>query len=352
MKIKRFSMWLVMGLMVSHQLWGQSKPYRVGTTTANFLEMGVGSAACAMGEAQVAVVRDLSSVYWNPAGLSYMTMNEVQFVYQPWIAGINLTYAGAAFVMPQLGTFGFSFTGMNYGQTQVTSMEMQEGTGEMYSAMDFTAGVSYARKLAQWFGFGASFKYVSSGIWHMKASAAAVDMGVLVNTGFFSPDGKRENGLTIGMSIANYGTKMKYDGMDLLQPIDISTNQGNYADVEGQFRLQGWELPLILRIGVSVIPIKTVNHQLCLAVDALHPNNNCESINVGGEYQLTWPAVGKLFLRSGYRGLAMDQSEYGWNYGGGVHVSLMNNRELKMDYAYKSMGILGNYSMFTIGMTF
>jgi hypothetical protein len=352
MKIKLLSVSLVMGLMVSNQLPAQSKPYRVGTTAANFLEMGIGSAGCAMGEAYVSVARDISSAYWNPAGLSYMAMNELQFAYQPWVAGINLTYAGAAIVLPNYGTFALSFTDLNYGRTSVTTLEMQEGTGESYSAMDIAASLSYARKLAQWFGFGASVKYVTSGIWHMRASAAAVDLGLMVNTGFFSPDGTRDNGLSIGMSIANYGTRMKYDGMDLLQPIDTSTDNGNYQDVEGQFRLQSWELPLIFRVGASVIPIKTTHSKLCLAVDALHPNNNNESVNVGAEYQLTWPGVGKLILRSGYRGLFMDSSEYGLTLGGGVHLALMKNRELKMDYVYKSMGLLGNYSMFTVGMTF
>ena len=47
-----------------------NEPYRVGTTAANFLEMGVGSAANGMGDAYVAATRDLSSVYWNAAGLA------------------------------------------------------------------------------------------------------------------------------------------------------------------------------------------------------------------------------------------------------------------------------------------
>jgi hypothetical protein len=353
MNTKRFALLLTTGLLCNLQVWAQSRPYRVGTTTANFLEIGAESAGCAMGEAYVSVARDLSSVYWNPAGLSYLTLNEVQFVYQPWIIDINFSHAGVAVVLPNYGTIALSYTGLNYGNTPVTTMEMQEGTGESYSAMDIAASLSYARKLAQWFGFGVSFKYINSSIWHMKADAVAMDLGVLINTDFFSPDGERENGLSIGMSISNYGTRMKYDGMDLLQPIDISPEEsGNFKDVEGQFRLQSWELPLIFRIGVSVIPVKTLNHQLCLAVDALHPNNNSESVNLGGEYRLTLPGMAKFFVRTGYHGLFMDSSEYGWTFGGGIHWALMNNKELKLDYAYKTIGLLGNYSMFTLGMTF
>ncbi|MBN1895760.1 PorV/PorQ family protein [bacterium] len=352
MKIKILFLFVAAGLLVSRGLQAQTRPYRVGTTTASFLEMGVGSAGCAMGEAYVGHAQDLSSVYWNPAGLSYMAMNELQFIYQPWIAGIQFTHAAASLNLPGYGTFALSFTGMNFGTTPVTSMEMQEGTGESYSAMDMAAGLSYGRKLAQWFGFGASVKYITSGIWHMRAGAAAVDLGVMVSTDFFSPDGKRENGLRIGMSISNYGTRMRYEGMDLLQPIDISGDAGNFKNVEGQFRVQSWELPLIFRFGISLIPLQMGPSRLCLTLDALHPNNNSESINVGGEYQWLLSGLGKLFLRAGYRGLFMDESEYGLTLGGGVHVHLMNNRALKMDYAYRSMGVFGNFSMFGIGMTF
>ncbi|RQW03172.1 PorV/PorQ family protein, partial [candidate division KSB1 bacterium] len=229
-----------------------NKPYRVGTTAANFLEMGVGGAANGMGEAYVAAARDLSSVYWNAAGLSYMTANEVQFSYQPWIADINVAFVGGGVILPRIGTLALSVLSMNYGRTGVTTLEMQEGTGETYQATEYAATFTYARKLAQWFAFGASGKYVISNIWHMGAQAAAVDLGVLINTHFLSPTGERQDGMTIGMSISNYGTRMQYDGMDLLRPIDILPNQnGNYKDVEGQFRLQQWELPLILRLGVA-----------------------------------------------------------------------------------------------------
>ena len=44
--------------------------HRYGTTAANFLEIGIGSASGGMGEAYVAVANDLSAIYWNPAGFS------------------------------------------------------------------------------------------------------------------------------------------------------------------------------------------------------------------------------------------------------------------------------------------
>ena len=44
---------------------------KVGTTSAQFLKIGVGAKAIAMGGTFVAQANDLSALYWNPAGLAY-----------------------------------------------------------------------------------------------------------------------------------------------------------------------------------------------------------------------------------------------------------------------------------------
>lgn len=344
---------MIVLILIGMSLMARSGPYRVGTTTANFLEIGVGSAANAMGEASVAAVRDLSSVYWNVAGLAFLEKHEVQFSYQPWIADISVGFVGVGIVLPIVGNLALSIKTMDYGQIGVTTLEMQEGTGETYSSLEYVAAFSYSRKLAQWFAFGASGKYVASNIWHMNASALALDLGVMVNTHFFAGKKNRENGLTFGMSISNYGTRMQYDGMNLLRSIDILPDQtGNYKDVEGQFRLQYWELPLVLRVGIAIYPLVSNSQKLTIALDALHPNNNCESVNVGGQYQYNLPGTGRLFLRGGFHSLFMDETGYGMTLGGGIHFTLLGNRILMADYAYKDIGVLGYTSSFTVGFSF
>jgi len=350
MKIK---VTFILLMLFTYVLFGQNKPYRVGTTAANFLEMGIGSAANSMGEAYVSVAEDISSMYWNPAGLGYLESNEVLFMYQPWIADIKVSYAGAAIVLPSIGTLGLSVTNMDFGRTEVTTMAMQEGTGETYSAGEYSIGLSYGRKIADWFGFGASVKWISSSIWHMSANALALDLGVKINSHFFSFSGNREDGLNIGMSISNYGTSLKYEGIDLLVPVDILPNEnGNYKDIEGQYKLQGWELPLIFRVGASIKPIVTETQEVIIAVDALHPNNNSESVNVGFQYGIKFIGFGQFYFRGGYRGLYMDESEYGLTLGAGVHLTLLNNNNIKMDVAYKDIGIFDNTLTYSIGVTF
>ncbi len=326
--------------------------HRTGNTTASFLEIGMGSAPSAMGEAYVAMTGNLASAYWNPAGLAYLDKSQLLFMHQPWIVDINTVYASGALVVPRVGTIALSVTQVGYGDMEVTTLSAQDGTGELFTANDMAAGFTFSRRLAQWFGFGVTGKYIKSQIRHMSASAGAIDMGVIVNTDFFSRTGNRLDGLTIGMSFSNYGTRMRYDGIDLLRDIDISLfENGNFADVRGQFRTSEWELPLIFRIGVTLKPIVSANQQLVLAVDLLHPNNNPESINTGIEYSLRIPNAGKFHLRGGYKALGMEKSEFGLTGGGGFEMFLMGNRAITIDYAFKEIGILGRTHAYTIGVT-
>lgn len=346
------TMILALILMLSTSTLFSTEIYRYGSTSASFLEIGMGSAPSAMGEAYVAMTGNLASVYWNPAGLAYMERSAALFMYQPWVVDINTSFTSAAFVIPAVGTIALSLTQVGYGEMEVTTLQFQEGTGEFFTANEMAAGVTYSRRIADWFAFGATTKLINSQIRHMKAAAFALDLGVIVNTDFFSRSGNRTDGMTIGMSISNYGSRMRYDGIDLLQPIDISIYEnGNYADVAGQYRMGEWELPLLFRIGFTLKPIAAENQQLLLAVDAQHPNNNAESINAGMEYSLRIPNAGRFYLRGGYKSLLMETTEFGATYGGGLELFMMGNRSLVIDYAFKDIGILGKTHAYTIGIT-
>jgi hypothetical protein len=330
------------------------QPYRVGTTSANFLEIGYGSIANAMGDAHVAIDNgDLSSLYWNPASLGYRGKNEAFINVQPWVAGINTSSAGFGYVHPSLGTFAASVIMMDYGSEDVTTVSNPNGTGEKYDGMDFCLSLSYGRKIVDWFSFGFTAKYISTQIWHETASAVAFDLGAIVNTKFFAWTDKPGDGLNIGMSISNYGTKLTYDGMDLKQSVDIEPDEnGNYANVPVTYEVDSWELPLIFRLGVSFYPYKSEMHSFQVAVDALHPNNNSESINVGCQYNLNIPTYGEVFLRGGYKGLFMNESSYGLSFGMGVILKMFGNQSVKFDYAYRTHEVFGNINSFSVGFIF
>lgn len=209
--LKSITLFLLFNFVFSQNI------YRYGSTAVNFLEIGVGSANAAMGDAGVSFADGPASVYWNPAALAFIERNENAFMLQPWILDINMMFIGSTINVKRLGTFGFSLTHMGYGDMEVTTMAQQEGTGEKFSANEFSAAFTYSRKIVQWFSFGASAKIINSKIWHSSANAFALDLGAIVNTEFLSPNGSKEDGLRIGMSISNYGSRLQYDGIDLLK---------------------------------------------------------------------------------------------------------------------------------------
>ena len=151
---------LILGLIPG--LGYSQDPSRVGTTAANFLELGYGPAASSMGDAYVSLAEDLSAVYWNPAGLAFLERNEVMGVYQPWLVDINTSFAAVGLNLNSLGTLAFSVINVDYGDMEVTTVENQSGTGELFSSRDLALSVSYSRAITEWFAFGASAKYISS----------------------------------------------------------------------------------------------------------------------------------------------------------------------------------------------
>jgi len=329
------------------------KPYRAGTTAANFLEIGYGPQICSMGDAGVAAVRDISSIYWNPAGLGFMNQNEAMVMYQPWYVDINTSFVGLGYVKPVLGTFALGLIYVNYGDEEVTTVEMQEGTGESYNGMEMALSLSYGKRIVNWFSFGASAKYVSSRIWHEKASAVAFDLGAIVNTKFLAWGDDPGDGLNIGMSISNYGTRMRYDGLDFRQTKDVAENEeGNYPYVPVHFLAESWELPLIFRIGISAYGLKNENQKLILAVDALHPNNNSESLNLGGEYIYSMPGYGDFSLRGGYKALFMEESHYGLTLGFGFNLHFLANKRLRIDYSYRDIKVLSSVHSYSVAFGF
>src|SRR5689334_13804699 len=69
-----------------------------GTTGANILNIGVGARAIGMGEAFTAVSDDVSSLYWNPAGLALLNQSQGAFMYNQSLK--DLAYSNAAVATP------------------------------------------------------------------------------------------------------------------------------------------------------------------------------------------------------------------------------------------------------------
>ena len=285
---------------------GQTK---VGSTAAPFLNIGIGPRAIAMGGAFVATANDITSLYWNPAGASRSEFNSALFSHANWFADINYNWAGVMF-NTGVGTIGLSVTYLDYGELEVTTIRQPEGTGEMFNPKDLSMALTYAFNLTDRFSIGANVKYINQKIWNSTANALAMDLGVLFMSDIY--------GLRIGATISNFGTDMKMDGKDLYVQHDINNQiYGNNDQILAKLNTDSYPLPLTFRVGLAIDPIKTEDHRFTLGVDASHPNDNSESLNIGGEYVF----MNMIALRGGYKSIFLDNTEEGLTLGFGLNYN-------------------------------
>jgi len=314
-----------------------------GTTVASFLEIGVGASALGRGSAFVSIANDASSLYWNVSGIANLKKYQFNVSHTNWIADTKFDFAGLVIPLAEFGTIGFSFTSLSMSDMKVRTVEMPEGTGEFFSSGDIAIGLSYARELTDRFLIGLTAKYIQQSIWHMHAQGFAVDFGVLFRTDLF-------NGMIIGAEIRNFGTPITMSGRDSRYFIRIDPNkQGSNDQIPTNIQMDSWDLPLAIQLGISTDAIKTYSYILNIAVDAIHPNNNYESINLGTE--LTYNKF--LFLRTGYRSLLLKDGEGGFSFGFGItSESIFSNLLVKFDYAFVDFGRLKNIHSFTVDVSF
>ena len=313
-----------------------------GTTAAAFLEIPVGADAIGMGSAFVSLATDATTLYWNPSGIASISQYDFVAVHSTWIADTKFDFGGFVLPLGDLGTIGFSLTSLTMADMKVRTIELPEGTGEFFSASDLAAGLSYARKLTDRFSVGATAKYIQESIWHESAIAFAVDVGTTFKTDLFG-------GMTIGATLYNFGTSMKLSGRDTRQFIRIDpTITGSNDQIPTAIEMDSWNLPLLFQLGVSTNMIKQENYRWTVAVDALHPTNNYESMNVGTElsYQESF------FIRGGYQSLFLADREGGFSFGLGAKARNVASLSLAFSYAYRNMGRLANVHTFSLGAAF
>ncbi|HLP16565.1 MAG TPA: PorV/PorQ family protein [Bacteroidota bacterium] len=335
---------LMIAIMVQSSVMAQSK---VGTTAAQFLGNSVGAKAIAMGSAFVASNDDVTGIYWNPGAFVQAKKSEFVFTNSEWLAGTKFRWFG---LMIQLGdnALGLTLTQLDYGEDEVTTVDNPEGTGDRWSAADIAAGLSYSRQLSDRFSMGATVKYVSQRIYNETASSVTFDMGLLYVTDF--------HGMRLGMSMSNFGGDLTLSGRDLLTPTDIDpTHAGSNKTLVGNLKVDSWPMPLLFRVGLAMDVVKNDEMSATVAVDALRPSDNTESVNVGGE--IGWRNM--LFVRGGYKALFSNESvlnrnvqQDGLTLGAGLKYSAEGFMALEVNYAYTKFGLFGNLNTIEVALSF
>lgn len=301
---------------------------KTGTAGLQFLKLGIDGRAIGMAEAYTAVTDDISSVYWNPAGLALKNHDQILFSHTEWVADIQYEYLAASKVT-NYGTFALSAAFLHMDWMDVyTEDSFENPTGEQFTNSDLSIGLTYANAYTDKFSFGFTTKYLRENLDEYSVNGMSVDLGSLYNTGW--------KNFTIGMSLRNFGPNLTYeldndnDGLLDEDPFDLLDNDGDGLIDEDKEEVP-FKLPMNFSLGAAIDIFNSDFHSLIGSFQLDNCVDRMETYNLGFEYTL-----GVFKLRAGNQFL-LDAA--GFSAGFGLKIPT-NFAIIDLDYAYTDMGDL------------
>lgn len=281
---------------------------KTGVTSSNFLKLGVGPRAAAMGEAFSAVADDVTAIYWNPAGLVQLQKDELAVMYKQWFADINSGFLAYGHPLGK-STLAGAINYVDDGQIQQRRSK-DENNGVIFRPEDLAVSLSHAHYLTRNLAIGSTIKYIHQKLHNETANGLALDTGFLYQPWEF---------LYLSGVVQHFGTKMKF--------------------VE-----EGFDLPLTFKLGLSY-RLKT----LIFAADYSKSTDNKPCFNFGFESK-----IGPIItMRLGYRYDTSDNkldlyksSPVGLSGGLGLNLGDV----YYLDYAYAPYGDLGDTQRIALSM--
>tara|TARA_B100001113_G_scaffold9073_1_gene7363 strand:- start:320 stop:1357 length:1038 start_codon:yes stop_codon:yes gene_type:complete len=328
--------------VIQGQLENDQDISKVGTTAAQFLKISSGGRGLAMGSANVAITNNLSSSFWNPAGLAHVKGIQVYFENNGWLAGTDYNFGSFGFEWPRVGVLSLSITMLTSPDDLVRTVEKPTGTGEKFNAQDMSIGISIGKSLTNQLSLGATIKNIRQRIWHSTGQTMAADIGVQYKTPI--------KDIILGASISNFGNDISLIGRDMNLSVDPDpNNQGNIEFVNAQYETDAFPLPLLFRVGIGGNIINKEKLSVLFAIDAVHPNDNYEYLNLGLETN-----INNMFsIRAGYPGIGKKDAIEGLSLGFGVKYPIMKTSNvLVVDYTSADFGPLGIVQRVSIGFNY
>lgn len=337
-----------------------------GATSGEFLLLGAGARGTALGNAYSALANDVSSLYYNPAGLALMSRPAALVGSYDYIAGTRYTWGGVAFPFAggarafgiQIGSFGFK-------DQPVYTVDQPDGNGNLYAVSETFAGLTLAQNFSDRFSAGITAKFLFDQLGDASGSAFAVDFG----TNFHAMLGQKP--IRMGFTVTNLGAGLSYSGaaLNVQVPRDqpVGEEEVPSADQPGTLRSKAFPLPTTFRVSLGYDLLATTSRRFSLLGEFNQPNNNRAGFSLGGEYmmqRISGSGFG-LALRGSYSHAAANDgtdqgltgavatavsdeaSLQGLAGGGGISYST-GNFNLGLDYAIKYMGVLGPTNFFSV----
>jgi len=214
---------LFVALLISEFAIAQAPKY-----SNEFLSIGVGARGLGMSGAQVASVNDITSGYWNPAGLT-LGKGDLQLglMHAEYFAGIaKYDYAAIAAPVDETRTIGFSFIRFAIDDI-IDSTELLDADGNIdydrlksFSAADYAFLFSYAKKTGiEGLRYGGNIKVV-----HRKVGSFATAWGFGLDAGIQYEKGKWKFG-AMGKDITSTFNAWSYNTSQLEAVFQQTNNE-------------------------------------------------------------------------------------------------------------------------------
>jgi hypothetical protein len=272
----------------------------VGTSSAQFLKLGLGGRALALGGAFVGLANDVTAIHWNPAGLADISATEFCLMHRSLFQNISHEYIAYAQPLGGRGTLGAGIAYMHMDQL-VGRDEFGEFTSD-FSSSDIAIMLSYALQANRHFFLGTSVKYVTERIENYDAHALAFDLGWLYRTPL--------DELQLGGTIQNLGQDMKF----------VSESS---------------VLPRLIKLGVAYSNALG-RGEVNAALDIYLPSDESKNLHFGIEYVYN----DLIAARIGYNGNSLQNSDSKLSLGIGLIIK--RNQTYRLDYSYLPQAVLGD----------
>lgn len=174
-----------------------------GKYAGEFMAIGVGGRALALGGASVALADDVTAGYWNPAGLTRLSYPQIGLMHDERFAGlVNYDYAGAAMPLGPGSTIGLSVIRLGVDDIPDTRLAGIDADGNplppdrwqevagidpsrvvWYNSADWAVYFSWARKAGEHFSYGANVKFIRREGGGASATGVGFDVGATAAVG-------------------------------------------------------------------------------------------------------------------------------------------------------------------------
>lgn len=310
-----------------------------------FLKIGVGARAFAMGGAQVAHVNDVTAGYWNPAGLNSASKNpELVFMHSEYFAGIAKYDYGAVALAPDDQSH-FALSVIRLGVDDIpNTLNLVDDNGnvnydniESFSTADLGIYLSYARdiNLVKGLKLGATAKIINRNVGKF---ATAWGFGLDVGAQY-----KMKNGLQLGAAFNDVTSTFN------AWSFNTETFQEAFEKTGNEIPENSLEITLpSMRLGVAYKFFEDRKFNLLLALDnATHFDGkrnvvlNLGAVSFDPQFGMEASYKNKVFLRAGFKNI---QKEYNSNdketvtLQPSVGLGFFINEFLRIDYALADPG--------------